>query len=57
VILTNDCRLDVHISCRTAEVVVEGIVIKRAGRCDCRCHTEKGKRDEALPAMPLTDPR
>ncbi|MER6478730.1 hypothetical protein [Streptomyces filamentosus] len=58
-VLTPDCELDVHISCRTAEVVVEGIVIVKAGRCDCSCHKElkRGTRGEDVPAMPQADPR
>ncbi|MFK0225887.1 hypothetical protein ACIQUL_08975 [Streptomyces sp. NPDC090303] len=42
--MTPDCELDVHISCRTAEVVVKGIVIVKARRCDCPCHTKRSHR-------------
>ncbi|MFF9147357.1 hypothetical protein ACF1BN_21125 [Streptomyces sp. NPDC014861] len=41
--LTPDCELGVHISCRTATVVVHGIVIVRGGHCDCTCH-QQGRR-------------
>ncbi|MEU2660191.1 hypothetical protein ABZ615_33345 [Streptomyces sp. NPDC007325] len=40
-VLQPDCRLDVHTSCRTAEVRVHGIVIVKVRRCDCPCHTQK----------------
>ncbi|MGW4049820.1 hypothetical protein ACWENA_03240 [Streptomyces sp. NPDC004779] len=58
--LQPDCRLDVHSSCRTAEVRVHGIVIVKARRCDCPCHTEKsrtgftGRSD--LPPIPANTP-
>ncbi|MFE6223343.1 hypothetical protein [Streptomyces sp. NPDC057854] len=59
-ILQPDCQLGVHISCRTAEVRVHGIVIVKARRCDCPCHEEAprvgfvGRPD--LPPIP-TGPR
>ena len=40
-VLRPDCQYGVHGACRTAEVVVEGIVIVKARRCDCECHKDR----------------
>jgi hypothetical protein len=58
-VLVPECRFGVHGACRTAEVVVEGIVIVRARRCDCPCHENEKPRksDEGVPALRTADQR
>ena len=54
-VLRPDCQFGEHSWCSIAEVVVEGVVIVKARRCDCPCHKEK--LDEALPAVRPADHR